>query len=224
MPRDSRGRGERSEARLANCAKTRPPEGRPLIEAELEASVRSAQAPASLGLHRFFRVRDRDVVETRLMPAAILRDERALLWRFRMIKLRYLLVVSLFAFGLAACGDGSGETLADELGVASECEQFSDCPVVLLEGEVMQLSCLREYKGGYCGIADCGADRECPEGSICVAHTDGENYCFRACDHKSECNANRSPESEANCSANFEWAEPSEDDGRKACIPSSSGS
>lgn len=123
-------------------------------------------------------------------------------------------------FVLSACGD-DGPTLADRLGVASECANTFDCPLSELGEEVIQLSCLQGFQGGYCGIADCGDDRECPEGSICVAHHDGDNYCFRACDHKDECNFNRSPGSEANCSANFTWAVPSDNDGRKACIPPS---
>lgn len=138
--------------------------------------------------------------------------------------LKKLNVFILFALAslVMACGDDTTE--ADRVGVASECSRTSDCPIALVGAEEVQLSCLDAFKGGYCGIAECRDGRDCPDGSICVAHTDGENYCFRACDHKSECNANRSEAQKANCSANFEWAEPSEDDGRKACIPSSSGS
>jgi hypothetical protein len=58
--------------------------------------------------------------------------------------------------------------------------------------------------------------------SICVAHEDGTNYCFRVCADKPECNANRGPEEEANCSSSFDWADPADDLGQKACIPPSS--
>ena len=56
-----------------------------------------------------------------------------------------------------------------------------------------------------------------------MAHTDGENYCFRACEDKPECNENRTADNEANCSANFAWANPDDDNGERACIPPSSG-
>jgi hypothetical protein len=128
-----------------------------------------------------------------------------------------LLVVALF---LAAC-DGGG-TSADRAGVAAECVETLDCALYELpDAEPMRLTCLTEFKGGYCGIEGCQTSLECPEGSICVAHTDAANYCFRVCSDKSECNRHRSLENEANCSSNFDWANPADDDGAKACIPPS---
>lgn len=119
---------------------------------------------------------------------------------------------------LAAC-DGD----ADDSGVASECEVSEDCPIWEHEDETEeQLTCLTQFTGGYCGIQGCESTADCPERSICVAHEDGESYCFRECLDKAECNENR-PEHEANCSSNFVWAEPEDDDGAKACIPPSSG-
>ena len=56
-----------------------------------------------------------------------------------------------------------------------------------------------------------------------MAHDDGSNYCFRVCQDKSECYANRTADNESNCSSNFDWAEPADDEGQKACIPPSSG-
>ena len=113
---------------------------------------------------------------------------------------------------------------ADTVGVAAQCDVTDDCPEYAnADGDKIQLDCLTQFAGGYCGIADCADTLECPDGSICVAHIDGTNYCFRSCVDKSECNANRSPDTEANCSANFDWAVPAEDDGSKACIPPSSG-
>lgn len=106
-----------------------------------------------------------------------------------------------------ACGAG---TEADELGVGAECGGESDC----LEDQ----ACLQQFKGGYCGIEGCQLDDDCPEGSACVAHSDGANYCFRSCTDKSECNLNRSPDNESNCSANIDFTDMGSG---KACVPPS---
>ena len=123
---------------------------------------------------------------------------------------RSLLLLISFAASLtltlACLGPG---TEADELGVGAECSGDADC----LDGQ----SCL-SFKGGYCGLNDCALDVDCPEGSACVAHDDGNNYCFRVCANKSECNLNRSPGNESNCSANIEFTDGG---GGKACVPPS---
>jgi hypothetical protein len=127
-------------------------------------------------------------------------------------------VVCIVASG---CG---GEQEADRIGVASPCEKDSDCPESDIDGELVQLSCLSQFDAGYCAIEDCDQEADCPSGATCVAHDDGTNYCFRECRDKSECNANRPADSEANCSANFDYADPDDDrGGQKACIPPSSG-
>ncbi|MBE7484769.1 MAG: hypothetical protein HS104_32990 [Polyangiaceae bacterium] len=116
-------------------------------------------------------------------------------------------------FSLGACGDDDdgGGTEADKLGVGAACAGNQDCKV---EGQ----TCL-PFKGGYCGIADCTADTDCPQGSLCVAHTDGKNYCFRVCADKVECNYNRPVDFESNCSANITFV--SGGKGSKACVPPS---
>lgn len=136
---------------------------------------------------------------------------------------RILAVLPILA--LMACNDHHhDETEADRVGVASECVDTLDCPIyVLPDLEPQQMVCLSAFAGGYCGVENCLHNADCPDGSVCVAHTDGVNYCFRACIDKSECNWNRSSENAANCSSSFEWAVPSESDKRKACIPPSSG-
>jgi hypothetical protein len=118
---------------------------------------------------------------------------------------------------LLSVGCGGG-TEADRMGVAAECRDDRDC---LFE---IQLECLDAFRGGYCGLADCVDNLDCPESSACVAHTDGRNYCFRLCDHKSECNRNRSVANEANCSSNITFTEPATIDtrfGHRACVPPS---
>jgi hypothetical protein len=82
----------------------------------------------------------------------------------------------------------------------------------------MGQSCL-QFKGGYCGEADCLHDTDCPASSACIAHDDGTNYCFRTCLDKAECNENRDPENESNCSSSVTFVDG--DMGRKACVPPS---
>jgi len=121
---------------------------------------------------------------------------------------------------LAAC---SGGNAADQIGVASICEVEEDCPEVTIDGVLTQLECITDFSGGYCSIADCDSAADCPDGATCVLHTDGVKYCFRECAEKSECNANRPADDEANCSSNFDYADAAdEESGLKACIPPSS--
>lgn len=119
--------------------------------------------------------------------------------------------------GLQSCDDGNG-TQADEYGVGAECSSDKDCLQPLYDKEPEQ-KCLTQFKGGYCGIEDCGSNKDCPYGSACVAHTDGVNYCFRECTNKSECNYNRSADVESNCSSNITFVDPSTSG--KACVPPS---
>jgi hypothetical protein len=119
----------------------------------------------------------------------------------------------------AACGDDDAGTEADRLGVGAECESDDDCLQSTRDGGISQ-QCLRQFKGGYCGIEDCTRHEDCPEHSACVAHDDGTNYCFRLCADKPECNLNRSLENEANCSSSIDYV--GSDEG-KACVPPSGG-
>lgn len=113
----------------------------------------------------------------------------------------------------AGCGDDDGGdpgTEADRVGVGAECVDDVDCPEPLL--------CLKQFKGGYCGLADCAGDADCPSGSACVTHEDNSNYCFRICADKAECNLNRSLENESNCSSNITFVDAGN---HKACVPPS---
>jgi hypothetical protein len=133
-----------------------------------------------------------------------------------------LLLLS-FGFGLAnACGDdssGSG-TQADRIGVGAQCTKNSDCLQTGGDGGIVQ-TCLTEFKGGYCGLKGCTGDTSCPDGSACVTHDNGQNYCFRICRDKSECNLNRTPAVESNCSSNVDFV--AGKSALKACVPPSSG-
>ena len=128
-----------------------------------------------------------------------------------------LYAIGLFLVSGAAVGCGDGSTEADRLGVGAQCTEAADCPTET----TFELECLTAFTGGYCGLAGCDGDADCPEGSACVTHDDLENYCFRICVDKSECNLNRSPENESNCSSNIYFVDPQA--GLKACVPPSSG-
>ncbi len=118
----------------------------------------------------------------------------------------------VLVMGLAAAGCGGGNE-ADELGVGAQCTTTDDC------NPDIDATCLTQFKGGYCGLTGCIADVDCPEASACIKHSDNLNYCFRICIDKPECNANRDPENEANCSGSVEFVDQAQ--GRKACVPPS---
>jgi hypothetical protein len=126
-----------------------------------------------------------------------------------MFKTSLVLVVLI---GLAGCGSDSTE--ADRLGVGAQCSATDAC-----DEETNQV-CLTQFAGGYCGIQGCAHDSDCPEASACVMHTDGNNYCFRLCVDKPDCNATRDVDDEANCVGNITFVDGT--DGRKACVPPSS--
>src|SRR6186713_166367 len=114
-----------------------------------------------------------------------------------------MLFRSLFASAMIGCflyGCGEDEEAkkgneAVRRGVGAECEVDEDCT------ETGQ-RCLDQFKGGMCGIADCTASSECPDGSVCVADPDfSMNFCLLVCDMKADCNVHRSPDNEANCSS-----------------------
>jgi len=121
--------------------------------------------------------------------------------------MRHACLVLMFAVG---CGGGSE---SDALGVGAECTVTADC-----NGDDGQ-ACLTQFKGGYCGEVGCTGDADCAADAACVTHTDGMNYCFRLCVDKVECNANRTPENESNCSSNITFVDPPQN--RKACVPPS---
>jgi hypothetical protein len=139
--------------------------------------------------------------------------------RTRRTLLTPLFPVLLIAAAGLGCGDDDDGTQADRLGVGAECESDDDCLQSERDGGISQ-ECLTQFKGGYCGLEDCIDNDDCPEGSGCVAHDDGNNYCFRLCGDKPECNLNREPDNEANCSSSIEYAS---DPLGKACVPPSGG-
>jgi len=129
-------------------------------------------------------------------------------------KLIWVVGVSLLVLG---CGDGSTE--ADRIGVGAQCTASGECES---PDEAFELECLTQFKGGYCGLEGCDGDDKCPEGSACVTHDDGVNYCFRVCVNKyPDCNFNRDPENEANCNGSGTVDFVDDPKERKVCVPPS---
>ncbi len=119
--------------------------------------------------------------------------------------------LSFVVMSCAACSSSGSGTAAQQRGVGSACTTAADCTE---KGQ----ACL-PFKGGYCGIEGCKANADCPAGSACVKHTDGKNYCFLLCADKPDCNVNRTPANEANCSSTATFVEAAT--GKKACVPPS---
>jgi hypothetical protein len=112
---------------------------------------------------------------------------------------------------LLGCSSGSSGSEAQRHGVGAACKSNTDCTE---SGQV----CL-PFKGGYCGVANCTKDADCPGGSACVAHSDGKNYCFLICIDKPACNLGRPVDAESNCSSSVTFVGGTK--GAKACVPPS---
>lgn len=106
-------------------------------------------------------------------------------------------------------GRGDGGTEADRRGAGAECTADDDC---FDEGQ----RCLTRFEGGYCGNSGCATNADCPDGSGCVVHDDGETHCFRFCLDEPECNLHRTGDGDANCSSSVEWTDA--DTTEKACV------
>src|SRR4051812_32979386 len=85
-------------------------------------------------------------------------------------------VVAALWTAALACGGKA----ADRFLIGAECSDAGQC-------QNAALTCLSEFKGGYCGAKGCTQDSDCLEGSLCVSYQ-GASYCFRACVDKPECN------------------------------------
>ena len=127
------------------------------------------------------------------------------------MKKKSMLFISLFVFIGIGCDDDKKNEAVD-LGVGAQCTETAECDEETQE-------CLPDFKGGYCGVKDCTGDIDCPEGSRCVAHEDGVNYCFLLCADKVDCNVHRDLDNEANCSSSIDFVDEPQD--AKACVPPS---
>ena len=106
---------------------------------------------------------------------------------------------------LVSCGSD-----ADDVLIGAECAATNAC-------ENDELTCLMNFKGGYCGASGCTSNDDCPDLSICVTEA-GTNYCFRTCSDKAECNENRTADNESNCSSSVDRVDGGN---QKACVPPS---
>lgn len=131
-----------------------------------------------------------------------------------------VLLVSIPLALVLGCESDARGTEADEIGVGASCDNDNPCEAPEEDGGDIELQCLDAFAGGYCGLEDCTENADCPDGSACVNH-EGANYCFRTCLDKAECNENRGPDEESNCSSNVDFVDP--DTSGKACVPPSSG-
>lgn len=126
---------------------------------------------------------------------------------------RPLTVAGLLTVCTTACGNDPPPyygTQADLIGVGAACKSDADC----FHTEAGVQNCLTEFKGGYCGLKGCTKSTECPAGSGC-ANYNGASYCFRECAEKTDCNLNRTPDIESNCSSNVDFVDKS----GKVCVP-----
>ena len=119
--------------------------------------------------------------------------------------------------GLALVAGCGGNNSANDQLIGGVCLTADDCDDG--DEDTPELDCLLDFKGGYCGRADCTADEDCPKGSICVV-LEGTNYCFLVCTSKEQCNVNRDVESESNCSSNVDPVGGGTD---KVCVPPAAG-
>jgi hypothetical protein len=122
------------------------------------------------------------------------------------MKASWILAAVALVFVAVGCNDADSERIGAECTANGQCENE-------------ELTCLTQFKGGYCGASGCMKNADCPDGSICVTHA-GANYCFRTCSDKPECNKHRSVENESNCSSNITRVEAGS---QKACVPPSGG-
>jgi len=123
---------------------------------------------------------------------------------------RTLSALALLLF--IGCGGGSE---AIKRGVGSECGANLACTE---SGQ----TCLTQFAGGYCGVANCVHDTDCPGGSACVTEDDGVNYCFLICNDKTDCNPHRTVDNESNCVSSIPFVDGTNN--RKVCRPPLSGS
>ena len=123
------------------------------------------------------------------------------------------------ALGASACGDDDNNgpylSQAQQSGVGAACRVGTNADCAQTPAP---LECLN-FKGGYCGLRGCTQTADCPFGSACVAHSDGQNYCFLTCVDKIDCNATRPVDIESNCSSNITFV--GGERGKKACVPPS---
>ena len=64
--------------------------------------------------------------------------------------------IAIIILIIAACSDDKPNTAVDKIGIGGECVESADCITDTL-------TCLVEFKNGYCGLQGCAKNEECPE-------------------------------------------------------------
>jgi hypothetical protein len=85
-----------------------------------------------------------------------------------------------------------------DCGAGAACAADDECP-----GD---LTCLRDFAGGYCGIRGCNTNGDCPGNSVCVAGATG-NLCMASCARDGDCSLCRGELFATACEANVDLAE-----------------
>jgi hypothetical protein len=94
-------------------------------------------------------------------------------------------------------------------GVGAACADDRDCDPAL--------ACLTDFRGGYCGKANCTGNADCPGNAQCVRVGDDETTCMRSCADDTDCSFCRGSEVAATCSDDVERVEAG---GGRVCVPS----
>lgn len=79
-----------------------------------------------------------------------------------------------------------------DCGVGADCGSADDC--------TGDLECTLDLLGGYCSKTGCELNADCPEGSLCVDHSDGSSYCMKSCEAETDCTFCRGADVFATCS------------------------
>lgn len=137
--------------------------------------------------------------------------------RRRSGRLGLSLLTSLLAL---ACRVDDDALEVDRLEVGASCQDDRHCTDRAGDAaDGYDLRCFTSFAGGHCGISRCSGD-DCPAGSGCVPHDDGQNYCFRLCDEDSECNQYRNADvAPARCSSSVSFLDSEDRSDRSACVP-----
>lgn len=131
------------------------------------------------------------------------------------------LVVSLLASVLAlACSADDERSEVDRLELGASCQVDQHCAARAGDAaDGYDLRCFGSFADGHCGLSRCSGE-DCPDGSACISHDDGQNYCFRLCDEDSECNLHRSSDAaEARCSSSVSFLGATDRSDQSACVP-----
>lgn len=136
------------------------------------------------------------------------------------------LVVARFAIPLlagllaSACNADDDRSEAERVGLGGGCQVDANCTQRAGDAaEGYDLTCFVDFDGGLCGIDQCDSGADCPEGSACVLHDNGQNHCFRLCSSDDECNVNRNADVPASCTTNAQFLQNEGVEGDSVCIP-----